>query len=609
MEVRNDVQGPHLRLRRLKPYKARDPSVTIEHARGVLRACDLFVVETHRTHGVSGVHFCRLMLGDEDVRALNIGVNGKGLTARWALASAYGELMERLQNGVLLPQRQSWFATGRYLQGSADGGSGLHVRLRERGLLLEHLYAPDEVYQDAERVVAECGDVLVRMLRAPGGAPMVEYLRGLSSLGEPIPCLPFYSVTAGEVRLLPAEMLRLTCASNGMCAGNTPSEALVQGLSEVVERYAMRVLHLDGVVPPTVPLEWFAGTIVHDRLQRIRESQGMTVVVKDCSLGLGLPVLGLLLVDAGRRRWAFHIGADPSPITALERCLTELYQGDRHALAGRFHEMPRRGEGCGADGAARPSQDERSVRRAAYREAVVTGSGRYPPAVLGSGASYGFTGFEHPVSVSDEDDLRYLVDKVTGLGFDLFVRDVSALGFPAYQVYVPGMSENDHWMDPAERASLMGVLGHVRTILDLRRAGRTARERLWAALGAAVAIEAPAAPRPSRWFLSHDDEGLRGLTAEELLNGLRTSLAEPWPATSGGRPTGDARDLAAARPEGTVVVPDRAWAGLDLPSCFDCDVCPVAASCRYVAVIERVKRVQERQSGRFPDQAAVAGLL
>lgn len=596
--------GAPVRLRRQKAYKARDPYDTIEHARAVLDSCDLSVIETHHTHAEAGVHFCRLTLGDEDIRALSIGVNGKGLDARWALASAYGEFMERLQNGVLLPQRQSRFATARYWQSSPDVGSTLHKRLRERDLILDHLYAPDEVYLESGQVVAECGDVLTHMLRVSGGALLAEYLHGVSG-GEPIPCLPFCSLTLGRVRPIPAEMLRLTCASNGMCAGNTSSEALVQGLSEVVERYVVRRLQLDGAVPPSVPIEYFAGTVVHDRLRRLQESMGITAIVKDCSLGEGLPALGLLLVDRERGRWAFHIGADPSPITALERCLTEVYQGDRHAVAGRFHPLPGQEAGAGPDGRGGPSEDALTERRAAYYEAIVYGSGRYPAAILGGEPGYDFAGFEHPLSISDEDDLRYLVDKVSDLGFDVHIRDVSALGFPAFQVYVPGMSENDHWMTAAERYSFMQVLSHVRTLLDLRRADRSARERLAVALSTALARNTPSTLQPSRWFLSHDSEDLRRLGADELLARLRLSLGESGPATASSGRSG----AAVWGPGSADAASEQAWAGLPLPTCFDCGVCPLEPSCRYIAMIGRVRKVQERQRDRFPDQSAVATLL
>ena len=47
----------------------------------------------------------------------------------------------------------------------------------------------------------------------------------------------------------------------------------------------------------------------------------------DCSCGMGIPAMGVLIKNKENTKYQFHIGVDPSPITALERCLTELFQG------------------------------------------------------------------------------------------------------------------------------------------------------------------------------------------------------------------------------------------------------------------------------------------
>ena len=88
-EVPDDMQpATSQKAERRKAYKAKDPLATINHIRTILAACDLFTIEYHQTYPVPGVHCCRVLLGDGDVIALGIGSNGKGLTARYALASA-----------------------------------------------------------------------------------------------------------------------------------------------------------------------------------------------------------------------------------------------------------------------------------------------------------------------------------------------------------------------------------------------------------------------------------------------------------------------------------------------------------------------------------------
>lgn len=90
-------------LQRIKPYKNVEPTETIKRIRKLLDDNDIFVIENgHRKDPVTNVCSCRIILGDDGLRELNIGSNGKGMTTKYALASAYAEFMERLQNGALL---------------------------------------------------------------------------------------------------------------------------------------------------------------------------------------------------------------------------------------------------------------------------------------------------------------------------------------------------------------------------------------------------------------------------------------------------------------------------------------------------------------------------
>ena len=243
------------------------------------------------------------------------------------------------------------------------------------------------------------------------------------------------------------------CGTNGMCAGNTPEEALIQGISEVFERYVIRSIFRENITPPTVPVEYFQNTTILDRIRRLGEV-GITAVVKDCSLGLGLPVIGLLLTNQENNKYTFHVGADPSPITALERCLTEIYQGNPRDVEARFH--PRRGKSLSSEESDPADKASELDWQAAYYDTTSGGLGKWPESIFGDKATYPFTGFSHPVSTSDTADLAYLLAKIKDLERNLFIRDVSFLGFPAYQVFVPGMSETDFIFDAGDLPNWMG---------------------------------------------------------------------------------------------------------------------------------------------------------
>ena len=48
--------------------------------------------------------------------------------------------------------------------------------------------------------------------------------------------LPYFNAYNNSVEYLPYSICKMLYSSNGMCAGNSIEEALVQGISEIIER-------------------------------------------------------------------------------------------------------------------------------------------------------------------------------------------------------------------------------------------------------------------------------------------------------------------------------------------------------------------------------------
>ena len=66
------------------------------------------------------------------------------------------------------------------------------------------------------------------------------------------------------------ELVQLLCGTTGLCAGNTPEEAMLQGLMEVFERYAVKKLYQYGLTPPEIPAAPFGPeTNIYPTLRRI----------------------------------------------------------------------------------------------------------------------------------------------------------------------------------------------------------------------------------------------------------------------------------------------------------------------------------------------------
>ena len=422
---------------RLKPYKNARPYDTIAKARGILKECDLFVSENTYFMSKAKTFTSRVWLSDDDVLPLSIGANGKGMTARYALASAYGELMERIQNTCInINNTPECYPEGCfYIPKNAKPDFLEYCKFMESLKAgVQFLFSPDEKWKTVDEILAEATDIL-RKMRVYKDLPDSELRQMLSefSCGGRLACVPFYGVSRKKPVYLPYKILKVNTLCNGMCAGNTPKEAIIQGLSEVYERYAQQSVIMGNIEVPSVPEECFDGTLVYEKLNGLEE-QGITVDILDFSCDMGLPVLALKLINANGAV-SIHPGADPCPITALERCLTETYQGADGLVTQMRYKT-------------RPIQmpEEHNERQwdefyANLKECFVYGAGGYPDNIHNSQRHAGFKGFDHPVSASDDDDLQYMLDVAERNGFEVYIRDNSFLGFPAFDIFIPGMSD------------------------------------------------------------------------------------------------------------------------------------------------------------------------
>jgi len=288
-------------LARIKPYKAVAPEQTVAEIRKRLSRLGLSFVE-EAIRGESGCFSsCLQLMGAIDDEIV-FQTMGKGRSSGYAKASAYGEMLERIQNlafymMLLYPTRPE-----------AEGV--------QRAPLFD--YFPDErILTDKEK---RRGMDRLACDRSTSD----ELLQSGTVIG-----VPFRNIFESRDEYLPFRAFQVIVGSNGMCSGNTPAEAIIHGLCEVFERYVLKRLFLWPTAVPEIPLDWFAGHAIHGDLLRLAAERGCQVQIKDCAMGYRLPVIGLLIRDGEAMRYAFHLGADPSPVTALERCFTEMCQGGR----------------------------------------------------------------------------------------------------------------------------------------------------------------------------------------------------------------------------------------------------------------------------------------
>lgn len=65
-------------------------------------------------------------------------------------------------------------------------------------------------------------------------------------------CVPFYDVLSSKIQYLPLNYICWKNHTTGLCAGNTKEEAIVQGLSEIFERYSQREVLYNEYSLPTI---------------------------------------------------------------------------------------------------------------------------------------------------------------------------------------------------------------------------------------------------------------------------------------------------------------------------------------------------------------------
>lgn len=410
-------------IRRHKQYKNRAPQDTIATIQGILKEkLGITTYERAFLERNGLFHSCRIILDNgEWLRSVNVGTNGKGMTVDYSRASAYGELMERLQNFNVL-MRYHYFGTRHFLEKHKEQYPQFYEKVMKAGTALPYLYAYDEkVDASNERLKASIEKYVYSADN--------EQLFALTKDKEHF-YVPYYDINENNVVTLPFDIIYNSISTNGLCAGNTPKEALIEGLSEIFERYVIRKIYFDNLSLPRIPREYFEGNDILKRLEELEQKEHYNIEIVDCSLGVGIPAVGVVIFTEDEKEYQFHMGVDPSPITALERSLTELFQGRNAIKFKQFDDAFQQRLDC-----------DISLKEEEMHKTNSASTGHYPKAFFAATPSYEFKGFNEKLGYSDDTDLRLMTAFIDKMGFKLYVRDNSYLGFPAYSIYVPGMTE------------------------------------------------------------------------------------------------------------------------------------------------------------------------
>lgn len=394
---------------RERKYKDEIPISTINKIRGILGEIGILTSETNWKNSADGFYSVRV-----SVENTNLGTNGKGTTQEYALASAYGEFMERLQNGA-------FFKLATDISQEALEYKGFYYAPDEKSIKIEEFLNSNE---DWSRIQLNSLSADIDKKELLKKWLPVSY----EEVSSDFIALPYINLKNSKLSYIPVKMISKMYMSNGMCAGNTMEEALVQGLSEIFERVVNKAIVLDRITPPTVPTKYIEKFPKIDAMiKKIEASGNFKVIVKDCSLENDYPVIGVIFINRDDQTYFVKFGSHPIFEIAAERTLTELLQGqDVKNMMGVkefFYKNDIRDE----------SQNLISI--------LANGSGFYPTELFSENFSYEFKEFDRIKGNSNREILEYLIKLLECNGYDILIRDVSYLGFPSYHVIVPGFSE------------------------------------------------------------------------------------------------------------------------------------------------------------------------
>lgn len=266
----------------MRVYKENNPINTINNIRQILYKLNLLPIETVWFHPQNNIYSVRL---ENPIEKGKFGTNGKGRSFYYTLASAYGEFIERLQNGFIV------------------GPSGLdRIFLKKIKETVGFVYYPDEKILSQSDFLKLPEEYLKDFFGDTKSELREDFINSyfnrLRENGQDgVISLPFYDVKNKKTIFLPYNLTFILSGSNGMASGNSYAEAIFQALCELIERFSARTVFFDRLTPPNVPDEYLKKFPDECKIISQLESHGYRVIIKDFSCGINLPAVGVILFN------------------------------------------------------------------------------------------------------------------------------------------------------------------------------------------------------------------------------------------------------------------------------------------------------------------------
>ena len=383
-------------------YKDSPPKDTIKKIKDILLENGISLTESWLPEAC-GLYVVNLLFDSGKVSS------GKGISKEYALASAYSEFMERLQN---------LFVGGFSFSVPDEKNISIQDFLNQKSIYtlktLSYYLNPEEKNPNSEKSIEKLNKILTILKK------------------KEVKTVPFYSLKEDKEVFLPVDIIRPFHLTTGMCAGNTPEEALVQGLCEIIERYAGYEIIRSQILPPLIP------EVDYINFEKIKlnidfyRSQGYEIEFRDCSLKKDLPVVLMVVYNKNKHSYTTTFSSHPCFEIALQRCFTEFRQEKDELVFNdkeKFYPFELKHKDYDIEFELRRNLLE-SIIHLNFDSVSNNNELEYNPNVW----NYEFS--------SNKEMLNYLVKIVLKISDNIYIRDVSFLGFNTYSILVPELSFN-----------------------------------------------------------------------------------------------------------------------------------------------------------------------
>jgi hypothetical protein len=240
---------------------------------------------------------------------------------------------------------------------------------------------------------------------------------------------PYANITNSTDKILvPREIgLEVFGRNNGAAAGSDPCEAIVTGLFEIFERYALGKFALRTERFPLIDPKVFAGERA-GRIATYLMADGYETLYLDMSLGGRLPVVGVLLFNPKLDVMSLAAAGHYRLQHAIEHCLREMLSDDYYR--DRLIGWP-------------PSSEATEIVRLWTRSGFTVGwGGSLAQIDFARGYSKDYKCAFQERAHDNFDLLRRGVQISRKFGSEVYARNCSILGVSSFHVYTSVLSDN-----------------------------------------------------------------------------------------------------------------------------------------------------------------------